>query len=108
MRMYARHGFDTPAPPTCNHPLQVESLRQLGEAAGHKLAAAQSRLEQLQDDKEQQAQQLRAHLQAVQVCCRDGVGLGPSHVMAHLAQVEALRHTACRVAVLVVRQEGLY
>jgi len=54
----------TAATPTV---LQVESLRQLGDAAGNQLGATQARLEQLQADKEQQEQQMRTQLQAVQV-----------------------------------------
>lgn len=47
--------------------VQVESLRQLGDAAGNQLGSTQARLEQLQADKEQQEQQLRAQLSATQV-----------------------------------------
>lgn len=47
--------------------VQVESLRQLGDAAGNQLGSTQARLEQLQADKEQQEQQLRAQLSAAQV-----------------------------------------
>jgi hypothetical protein len=42
-------------------------LRQLGDAAGNRLGATQAQLEQLQADSEQQEQQLRAQLNAVQV-----------------------------------------
>lgn len=47
--------------------LQVESLRQLSDAAGNQIGTTQARLEQLQADKEQQEQQLKAQLHTTQV-----------------------------------------
>lgn len=59
-------------------PVQVESLRQLGDAAGTQLGATQARLEQLQAAKEQQEQQLRAQLQAAEVSPNERTGCTPS------------------------------
>lgn len=64
--------------------MQVESLRQLSDAAGNQIGATQASLEQLQADKEQQEQQLKAQLQATQVRRM----VGEQHV-AHLAALDA-------------------
>lgn len=47
--------------------LQVESLRQLSDAAGGQLVITQGKLDQLKSDKDQHEQQLQAQLQALQV-----------------------------------------